>query len=75
MSEKNKLNMKAIYIISISAAVALLWFEYFPVLFRYLFGDFLQSSIKVITAVISFLVLAYGIDYSKKNLDAANDIK
>ena len=55
--------------------IALLWFEFFPTLFEYLFGDLLKSSIRIITAIMSFSVLAYGADKCKKYLDAANDIK
>jgi hypothetical protein len=75
LSEKNKLNFKAVYIVSITAIIALVCFEFFPIIFKYLFGDVLQSSIKITSAVISFLVLAYGVDKSKKHLDAANELK
>ena len=75
LSEKNKLNFKAVYLVSISAIIALLWFEFFPILFEYLFDDLLKSSIKIITGIMSFSVLAYGADKGKKYLDAANDLK
>ena len=75
LSNKNRLNLKAVAYMALFAFFALSFFELFPITFKYVFGDFLKPYLKFITALISFGMLLYGFEIAKKYLDAANNIR
>jgi hypothetical protein len=75
LSNKNRLNLKAVAYMLLFAFFALSFFELFPVMFKYAFGDFLKPYIKYIAAILSFGMLLYGAEIAKKYLDSTNNIR
>ena len=70
MTADNKERFTALLKLTCIVVLALLWFEYIPVFFELIMGDVLKSTIKIVTVLITFLVLTYGLASFKKTLDA-----
>ena len=65
----NRMKVLTVLRLAVLALLVLLWFEYAPIGFEYVFGNAFLPGFKIIVALMSFGVLLYSALNCKKRLD------
>ena len=72
MSEVNKLKLQALIKLVFITFLAVLFFEFVPVIYEYIFGEDFLEILQVILGALSFLFVAYAYTTFIKRINTIN---